>query len=163
MPPLSSGVPKVGARNTRQRTAVINILSEIDTFASAKEIHGELEERNVPVGLTTVYRTLQSLAELKAVDVLHMASGETLYRQCTSPHHHHHLVCTRCGRTEEIDGGPVETWAQAVAKENNFQLTGHDAEIYGVCPRCAGVPSTDDHAEGETGQADDGGNTRADE
>lgn len=163
MPPISSGVPKVGARNTRQRTAVINILSEIDTFASAKEIHGELEERDVQVGLTTVYRTLQSLAELKAVDVLHMASGETLYRQCISPHHHHHLVCTRCGRTEEIDGGPVEAWARAVAKENNFQLTGHDAEIYGVCPRCAGVPSADDHAEGETGQVDDGGSARADE
>ena len=137
MPPLSSGAPKLGARNTRQRTAEDNAPTEIDTFASAKEIHRELEDREMQVGLTTVYRTLQSLAELHAVDVLHMASGETLYRQCVSPHHHHHLVCTKCGRTEEIDGGPVEAWAQAVAKQNNFQLTGHDAEIYGVCARCS--------------------------
>ena len=135
MPP-SSGAPKLGARNTRQRTAVINVLSDLDTFASAKEIHRELEDRDQQVGLTTVYRTLQSLAELKAVDVLHMASGETLYRQCVSPHHHHHLVCTQCGRTEEIDGGPVEAWARTVAQEHNIRLTGHDAEIYGVCAEC---------------------------
>lgn len=139
MPPLSSGAPKLGARNTRQRTAVINVLSEIDTFASAKEIHRELENRDLQVGLTTVYRTLQSLAEIEAVDVLHMATGETLYRQCVSPHHHHHLVCTQCGRTEEIDGGSVETWAKQVAEQHGFQLTGHDAEIYGLCPDCAAV------------------------
>lgn len=137
MSPTSSGVPKLGARNTRQRTAVINVLSEIDTFASAKEIHRELENRELQVGLTTVYRTLQSLAEIEAVDVLHMATGETLYRQCVSPHHHHHLVCTQCGRTEEIDGGSVETWAKQVAEKHGFQLTGHDAEIYGLCPECA--------------------------
>lgn len=137
MSPTSSGVPKLGARNTRQRTAVINVLSEIDTFASAKEIHRELENRDLQVGLTTVYRTLQSLAEIEAVDVLHMATGETLYRQCVSPHHHHHLVCTQCGRTEEIDGGSVETWAKQVAEKHGFQLTGHDAEIYGLCPECA--------------------------
>ena len=136
MPPLSSGAPKLGSRNTRQRTAVINVLSEIDTFASAKEIHRELENRDLQVGLTTVYRTLQSLAEIEAVDVLHMATGETLYRQCVSPHHHHHLVCTQCGRTEEIDGGSVETWAKQVAEQHGFQLTGHDAEIYGLCPDC---------------------------
>jgi len=137
MSPSSSGVPKLGARNTRQRTAVINVLSEIDTFASAKEIHRELEDREQQVGLTTVYRTLQSLAEIEAVDVLHMASGETLYRQCVSPHHHHHLVCTKCGRTEEIDGGSVETWAEQVADKHGFTLTGHDAEIYGTCPECS--------------------------
>ncbi|MDO5668781.1 MAG: Fur family transcriptional regulator [Corynebacterium sp.] len=137
MSPTSSGVPKLGARNTRQRTAVINVLSEIDTFASAKEIHRELENRELQVGLTTVYRTLQSLAEIEAVDVLHMASGETLYRQCVSPHHHHHLVCTECGRTEEIDGGSVETWAKQVADKHGFTLTGHDAEIYGTCPECS--------------------------
>ena len=139
MSPTSSGAPKLGARNTRQRTAVINVLSEIDTFASAKEIHRELENRDLQVGLTTVYRTLQSLAEIEAVDVLHMATGETLYRQCVSPHHHHHLVCTQCGRTEEIDGGSVETWAKQVAEQHGFQLTGHDAEIYGLCPDCAAV------------------------
>lgn len=135
MSPLP-GTPKLGARNTRQRTAVVSVLAEIDTFASAKEIHQELENRDLNVGLTTVYRTLQSLAEIKAVDVLHMGTGETMYRQCVTDTHHHHLVCTSCGRTVEIDGGPVETWARSVAGEHGYQLSGHDAEIYGLCTAC---------------------------
>lgn len=136
MSTVKSSMPKLGARNTRQRTAVINVLQELDTFTSAKNIHRALQERELQVGLTTVYRTLQSLAEIKAVDVLHMTSGETLYRHCLSDQHHHHLVCTNCGHTEEIDGGPVEAWARTVAEQHNFTLTGHDAEIFGLCPTC---------------------------
>lgn len=131
MSSVQSAIPKLGARNTRQRTAVIQVLNELDNFASAKTIHHELVHRDSQVGLTTVYRTLQSLSEIDAVDVLHMPSGETLYRSCESHHHHHHLVCTSCGRTEEIDGGPVERWAQEVVANYGFQLTGHDAEVFG--------------------------------
>ncbi|GAA4786411.1 transcriptional repressor [Corynebacterium canis] len=133
-------MPKLGVRSTRQRAAVVNVLRELDNFASAKEIHQALTERKHKVGLTTVYRTLQSLADIDAVDVLHMASGESLYRQCTSDEHHHHLVCTGCGTTVEIDGGPVERWAHSVADENDFQLTGHTAEVFGLCAQCQHSP-----------------------
>lgn len=129
-------VPKLGVRSTRQRTAVVNVLRELENFASAKTIHQELTNRDLKVGLTTVYRTLQSLSEVDAVDVLHMANGETLYRHCLNGDHHHHLVCTQCGRTVEIDGGPVEEWASEIATKFGFQLTGHDAEIYGLCQAC---------------------------
>lgn len=137
MSPLHSAKPRVGVRNTRQRTAVVELLDTLDGFLSAKDIHQRLDAMHADVGLTTVYRTLQSLADVNAVDVLHMDSGETLYRACHSDDHHHHLVCTRCGRTEEIDGGPVEAWAQEVATKYDFQLTGHDAEVFGICGSCA--------------------------
>lgn len=130
-------LPKLGVRTTRQRTAVVGILRELNTFASAKTIHEELQKKEAKVGLTTVYRTLQALADIDAVDVLRMANGETLYRQCLSDEHHHHLVCTQCGHTVEIDGGPVEKWAIEVARSHGYQLTGHDAEIYGLCKKCA--------------------------
>ncbi len=130
-------IPKLGVRSTRQRTAVVKVLHELENFSSAKTIHQELLARDLKVGLTTVYRTLQSLAEVGAVDALHMANGETLYRHCLNGDHHHHLVCTQCGRTVEIDGGPVEKWANEVAEQFNFQITGHDAEIYGLCSHCS--------------------------
>lgn len=133
---LQSNIPKLGARNTKQRTAVVEVLREMDNFASAKDIHHELQAREAKVGLTTVYRTLQSLSEIDAVDALHMPTGETLYRHCESDHHHHHLVCTKCGRTEEIDGGPIEAWAQEMASKFDFELTGHDAEVFGICAEC---------------------------
>ncbi|KQB86860.1 Fur family transcriptional regulator [Corynebacterium lowii] len=128
--------PQLGARNTKQRAAVVEALVSLNNFASAKTIHHELTERGTPVGLSTVYRTLQSLADIHAVDVLSVAGGESLYRHCLSEDHHHHLVCTQCGSTKEIDGGPVERWAQEVATHYGFALTGHDAEIYGLCPAC---------------------------
>ncbi|MEJ5928931.1 Fur family transcriptional regulator [Corynebacterium sp. H128] len=136
-----SPIPKLGQRSTRQRAAVIEVLRDIDTFSSAKSIHQALTKRNLKVGLTTVYRTLQSLADIDAVDVLHMATGETLYRHCESEHHHHHLVCTECGNTVEIAGDAVETWAERVAKENGYQLVGHTAEVFGLCRKCAGKAS----------------------
>lgn len=136
---IHESIPKLGSRNTKQRTAVVEVLREIDKFSSAKEIYRRLQERQEKVGLTTVYRTLQSLCDIDAVDALHMPNGETLYRHCETDAHHHHLVCTKCGRTEEIDGGPIEKWASAVASEYNFELTGHDAEIFGVCSQCSGT------------------------
>lgn len=130
-------IPKLGQRSTRQRAAVIEVLRDMDNFSSAKTIHLELCKRELKVGLTTVYRTLQSLSEINAVDVLHMAGGETLYRHCESDQHHHHIVCTKCGATVEIAGEAVEKWAERVTKENGFQLVGHTAEVFGLCSKCA--------------------------
>lgn len=135
----SAQSPKIGVRSTRQRKAVIAAMNEITKFSSAKDIHQVLEGRGDKVGLTTVYRTLQSLSEVKAVDVLHTDGGEALYRLC-GDHHHHHLVCTDCGETVEIGGGPVEDWADELATKHGFQLTGHTAEIFGVCGECQTDP-----------------------
>lgn len=135
----SPSAPKIGVRSTRQRKAVIAAMSDMTKFSSAKDIHQVLEERGDKVGLTTVYRTLQSLSEVKAVDVLHTDAGEALYRLC-GDHHHHHLVCTDCGETVEIGGGPVEEWAGDLASEHGFRLTGHTAEVFGVCADCQNEP-----------------------
>lgn len=129
-------IPKLGPRMTKQRTAVVETLREIDKFASAKTIHEALEARGEQAGLTTVYRTLQSLSEIDAVDVLQTPEGETLYRHCLTDHHHHHLVCTTCGRSEEVEGGPVEKWAELISERFGYELVGHDAEIYGTCVTC---------------------------
>lgn len=129
--------PRIGQRTTRQRTAVVSALEGLTTFTSAQDIHATLTASGQKVGLTTVYRTLQQLNAAGLVDTLQDDSGEMLYRSCSSEHHHHHLVCTECRRTVEIDGGPVETWAATVAAEHGFTVTGHTADIFGLCPACA--------------------------
>lgn len=130
-----AGAPRIGVRTTRQRKAVIAAMTDDTSFRSAKDIHGILMERGDKVGLTTVYRTLQALAGQKSVDVLHNENGEALYRLC-SEEHHHHLVCTDCGDTVEIGGGPVEEWAGELARRHGYKLTGHSAEIFGLCGEC---------------------------
>lgn len=134
--------PRIGQRNTRQRAAVTEALGKLTAFASAQDIHASLLADGRKVGLTTVYRTLQQLNNQGMVDTLQDDSGEMLYRSCTSDHHHHHLVCTSCRRTVEIDGGPVEAWASRVAGEHGFTLTGHTADVFGLCPDCAARQQT---------------------
>jgi Fur family ferric uptake transcriptional regulator len=127
-------------RSTRQRAAVSALLDRLDDFRSAQEIHEELRRDGEGIGLTTVYRTLQNLFESGEVDVLRTGSGEAVYRRC-STHHHHHLVCRRCGRTVEVEGPAVESWAQRVAEENGFSDVSHTVEVFGVCSKCAALVS----------------------
>jgi Fur family ferric uptake transcriptional regulator len=125
-----------GQRATKQRAAVAQLLDQLDDFRSAQEIHEELRGRGQGIGLTTVYRTLQALADAGQVDVLRMPNGEQLYRHCSRTHHHH-LVCRHCGRTVEVAGPTVENWATRVAAENGFSEVSHTVEIFGTCADCA--------------------------
>ncbi|MEJ4112178.1 Fur family transcriptional regulator [Corynebacterium kroppenstedtii] len=126
----------IGIRSTRQRAAVEDILADLHRFASAGDIHRRIVDTGGSVGLTTVYRTLQALADAGEVDVLNSLGGESLYRKCHSSTHHHHLVCTSCGAAIEIDGGSVEEWSQKAADHHGYIVTGHTAEVFGLCPRC---------------------------
>jgi Fur family ferric uptake transcriptional regulator len=122
-------------RRTRQRAAVDEILAGRHEFRTAQEIHDELRQRGDRVGLTTVYRTLQAMTEVGELDAIRTAEGETAYRRCSTGHHHH-LVCRSCGRTVEVSGPAVETWASAIAQQHGFRDVSHDLEIFGTCDRC---------------------------
>jgi Fur family ferric uptake transcriptional regulator len=124
-----------GARPTRQRRAVATALQRFEDFRSAQDIHDLLRRNGDNVGLSTVYRTLQALAYGGEVDVLRTPDGEALYRRCSATHHHH-LVCRSCGRTVEVEGPAVETWADGVAERHGFTDVSHTLEVFGTCPDC---------------------------
>ena len=124
-----------GVRSTRQRAAISALLETIDDFRSAQELHDVLRERGENIGLTTVYRTLQAMAEAGTVDTLRADTGESVYRRC-SEHHHHHLVCRGCGATVEVGDREVEAWAARIAAEHDYSDVGHTIEIFGTCADC---------------------------
>lgn len=123
-------------RSTRQRAAVMEVIGKSSGFRSAQEIHDDLSSRGERVGLTTVYRTLQSLTEVGAVDAVRSEEGETLYRRCTVDVHHHHLVCRSCGWSIEIASDEVERWATQSAQKHGFSQVTHEAEVFGFCADC---------------------------
>jgi Fur family ferric uptake transcriptional regulator len=125
-------------RSTRQGGAVKDALSGAGGFRSAQDVYALLRAEGSPVGLSTVYRHLQSLVDDGAVDVIHTPEGETTYRYCAeaSQPHHHHLVCRVCGRTQEIEGRVVERWAAAVAAEHGYADVDHTVELFGTCASC---------------------------
>ncbi|AKH82374.1 Fur family transcriptional regulator [Streptomyces sp. CNQ-509] len=134
---MTTAGPPVRGRSTRQRAAVAAALAEVDEFRSAQELHDMLRHRGESVGLTTVYRTLQSLADAGDVDVLRTTEGEAVYRRCSTGEHHHHLVCRVCGKAVEVDGPAVERWAESIASEHGFVDVAHTVEVFGTCAECA--------------------------
>ena len=89
-------------RQTKQKDAIRTQLADCDEFISAQDLHRSLQDSGMHIGLATVYRQLNSLAESGAVDTIRL-NGQQLFRLCGDDAHHHHMVCTDCGRTVEIE------------------------------------------------------------
>lgn len=123
-------------RMTKQRQAVLDELTRVTDFRSAQQIFEDLHSQGHRVGLATVYRSLQGLAEDGRIDTLRSSDGESLYRSCTSNHHHHHLVCRECGFTEEIEQSQIESWVTRVAQAHGFTGVEHSLELFGTCSTC---------------------------
>jgi len=130
-----NGAPQ--ERSTRQKRALAAALESSDSFLSAQDLFNELQARGENVGLTTVYNQLRALAEAGDIDARRGDDGETRYRRCDTEHHHHHLVCRFCGRTVEVEGPEVESWAARVAADQGFVDVIHTVEVIGSCRRCA--------------------------
>ena len=128
------------ARTTRQREAVRAVFRDLEGFHSAQEVHARLRAAGDTVGLSTVYRTVQSMADDGELDSLRTDTGEALYRSC-SRQHHHHLVCRECGLTVEVAGPAVEQWADRVAGEHGFADISHTLELFGTCADCRAAAS----------------------
>jgi Fur family ferric uptake transcriptional regulator len=120
---------------TGRREDVRRELSAAEGFRSAQDIYAGLRSTGSKIGLTTVYRALQVLSDSGEVDVLRTDDGEAVYRVCRTGEHHHHLVCRVCGRTVEIEGPAVESWADAVGTEHGFRDITHTVEVFGTCSK----------------------------
>src|SRR3954454_24077684 len=123
-------------RPTRQRRAVAAVLEEFDDFRSAQEVHEALRAGGATVGLSTVDRAVQAMADAGELDMLRSEAGEAVYRRCSASHHHHR-VCRSCGATVEVEGPTVERWTQAVAAEHGYADVSHTLEIFGTCASCS--------------------------
>jgi Fur family ferric uptake transcriptional regulator len=125
----------IGMRPTRQRMLVLETLAAEPHDATAQEIHARLRERGERVGLATVYRALSALKAREVVDELSHRSGESCYRLC-SPGHHHHLVCSRCHRVDELEDCEVDAWVAKASRTHGFRPASHTLEVVGVCAGC---------------------------
>ena len=82
----------------------------------------------------SVYRQLNALAEAGEADTVRL-EGQQLFRLCGDDGHHHHLVCTNCGKTVEIES-PSETWLRGISEKYGFTIERHTLEVFGLCPDC---------------------------
>jgi Fur family ferric uptake transcriptional regulator len=120
------------SRRTEQREAIVEALRGSERAVTAQELHGQLEG----VGLATVYRNLQRLADSGDADTLRRDNGEIAFLLCGRGHHHH-LTCRACGRVEEVRDCRLDDWAREVAAGHGFSEVEHHAELVGVCASCS--------------------------
>lgn len=123
-------------RLTKQRRLIMGKLAGMKKYVTAKELHALLSRARTRMGLATVYRTLEALRELGLVSTVAHPRGETAYLYCRSGHHHH-AVCTRCGRVDDVPCRSLPKYERMLSHGLRFRLTEHQLEFYGVCARCS--------------------------
>jgi len=130
----------IGQRVTRQRVAIAELLEDVEEFRSAQQIHQMLQERGQEIGLATVYRTLNAMAEQGQLEVFLQPTGEHTYLRCEPrSEHHHHLVCRVCGRTVDVAAPELERIVEALAADHAFTDVEHSIDFLGTCRDCAGI------------------------
>jgi Fur family ferric uptake transcriptional regulator len=134
-----------GYRLTIPRQSILNVLSSTSKHLSAEEIYMAVHRLHPNIGLTTVYRTLELLVQMGLLSKYDFGDGRARYELFEGPkgiRHHHHLVCTDCGRvidyTDFIDKEKelLSQTEKGLSKKFNFKIKDHLIQFYGLCDRC---------------------------
>jgi Fur family ferric uptake transcriptional regulator len=133
--PIISALDHAGYRLTEPRRALAAVIADQPGHFTAAELVAAARGRRLGVGRATVFRTLEVLEELGAVERLDLPNGEHAYVGC-EPAHHHHVVCSRCGRTSEIDDAGLRSVVRDVAQQTGYRVDEHRLELFGLCPAC---------------------------
>ncbi|MCV7174589.1 Fur family transcriptional regulator [Mycolicibacterium sphagni] len=124
-------------RATANQRAVLHVLGEIDRFRSAQQLYVLLHQQySLPVGLTSVYRILHTLAEDGVAETQRAETGEHLYRIRNGSDHRHYLLCRHCGRAVAFTVPALEENAHQLAKQHHYADVTHYVDVYGICPGC---------------------------
>jgi Fur family ferric uptake transcriptional regulator len=137
-PPIVSILDRAGYRLTEPRRSLAALIANRGGHFTAADLVSEAQAGRIGVGRATVFRTLEILEELGAVERLDLPSGEHTYVAC-EPAHHHHVVCSSCGRTEEIVDAGLRTVVRRVARRTGYRVDEHRLELFGLCPACLAV------------------------
>jgi Fur family ferric uptake transcriptional regulator len=132
---LIDQVRQNGCRITWQRVAVLQALCELDGHASAEMIHKQIGKREQDVDLSTVYRTLERLRDLRILSQTDLGRGCAEYEIVTDQPHHH-LICRRCGRVIDLNDAYLKTMGEAIARDLGFQPILDHLAIFGRCKDC---------------------------
>jgi Fur family ferric uptake transcriptional regulator len=124
-------------RLTKGCKRVLEVLEKTKDLSSAQDIHGQLraEDLGAP-GLTTVYRSLESLVTLGLVQAVDLGDGERRYELIEPGEHHHHIICDDCRSSIHLDMCLVEELENAIATKYGYEVRSHILEIFGKCPDC---------------------------
>lgn len=123
-------------QRTRSQDKILQFLKQLNQEISAQGLYVELRQANVPLGLATVYRSLEALKLAGIVQARVLGNGETLYSQSQSDRHH--LTCLQCGTSFPLNETdcPVHALEDNLRKSAHFEIYYHTLEFFGLCSCC---------------------------
>lgn len=123
---------------TNQRKIIIKkFLSQQDSHLSAEELFNSVKKEHPEIGLATVYRTLDLLADLEIIHKIDFGDGRARYEiGGEETHHHHHLICLTCGDVIEFNDDLLEELEEVIKKQSGFTVVDHQVKFYGICSKC---------------------------
>lgn len=133
---ILNAISTAGLRMTEPRRAVAALVAAQDGHFTAADLVADAAARRVSVGRATIFRTLEALVAIGAVERIDLPSGEHAYVVCRPDDHHHHVVCGSCGRTREVEDGPLAEILAEVERRTGYRIDSHRIELYGTCPVC---------------------------
>lgn len=125
-----------GYKLTRQRRAIIEAIIASQDSLTPATLHAKVHRDHPDIGLVTVYRTLEILAELELICELHGGGACHRYTIGQPKQHHHHLVCSGCNSVTDFTRHNFSTLEQNLTQRSGFRIDGHLLEFFGLCPTC---------------------------
>ncbi len=122
---------------TPKRVAILKLLAATPTYASPEDIWHQLQGEFSSIGLPTVYRNLEELAEGGLVSKVIHPNRQLYYYLCTNQEHHHHFICLSCRRVEDMAGCSMAAIEQDVLAQTGGQVLSHILQVNGLCRDCA--------------------------
>jgi Fur family ferric uptake transcriptional regulator len=114
---------------------VAALIADREGHFTAADLVAAARSRRLGIGRATVFRTLDALLEARAIERIDLPTGDHAYVAC-EPAHHHHLVCSRCGRATDIDDAGLRTVVREIGRRTGFRIDEHRLELFGTCPAC---------------------------
>ncbi len=134
--PIVAALENAGYRVTAPRRALADLIATRggSTFTAA-DLVADVRARRLGIGRATIFRAIDLLETVGAVERIDLQNGEHAYVACV-PTHHHHVICSRCARATEIGDLGLGTIAREVARRTGYRIDEHRLELFGLCPAC---------------------------
>jgi Fe2+ or Zn2+ uptake regulation protein len=126
---------KIEFKKTRQRQLILEVLDRTDKLITAEEVFDIVRGQYPKVSLSTIYRNLDMLFYNHYVTRYRISDGKWQY-QLKKQGHYHQVVCTHCCRAIALQECPMTENLHQVLKDQQFEVTGHKFEVYGICKEC---------------------------
>ncbi len=136
---IIQALERAGYQATPNRRLVAELVASADGHFTAAHLLDRGRRERVTIGRATVFRALDLLTTLRVVERLDLPSGSHAYVLCDPDEHHHHLICSSCGRSEDVADGELPALIERIGRRSGYRIEAHRLELFGTCPRCAGA------------------------